>query len=112
MTRDESLAAFNALFTSKEIDPVAIEKFRTDMMTDYETFVTTQTTNDSLQSKVTELTETNTKLRDTNLQLIMMHPITSKEKDTSENANNESKELTEEEKQEVLDKVLAGFKRG
>lgn len=113
MTRDESLAAFNALFTSGEIDPVAVERFRTNMTTDYDTFATTHTANESLQSRIDELTQKNTELRDTNLQLIMMHPNSSSKPNTQDDADEpEPKEPTDDEKQEALDKVIAAFKRG
>lgn len=113
MTRDESLAAFNALFISGEIDPIAVEKFRTDMTSDYETLATTITTNESLQSRIDELTKKNTELRDTNLQLIMLHPNSASKPNAHDDAvEPEPKEPTEEEKQEALDKVISAFKRG
>lgn len=111
MTKEETLAAFNALFTSEQPDPLAIEKFRTDISTDYDTFETNSTALESFKSENEKLTATNKSLQEVNMKLIMLHPESINTKSKTEPITDPSDETepTDAEKQEALDEVLAGF---
>lgn len=112
MTKDETLTAFNALFASEKPDPLAIEKFRTDMLSDYDTFETNSTALETFKTQNEELTKTNKSLQEVNMKLIMLHPESINTKSNpapTDSSTEESTEPTDDEKQEALDKVLAGF---
>ena len=112
MTKDETLTAFNALFASEKPDPLAIEKFRTDMLSDYDTFETNSTALETFKTQNEELTKTNKSLQEVNMKLIMLHPESINTKSNPapiDSSTEESTEPTDDEKQEALDKVLAGF---
>lgn len=112
MTKDETLTAFNALFVSEKPDPLAIEKFRTDMLSDYDTFETNSTALETFKTQNEELTKTNKSLQEVNMKLIMLHPESINTKSNpapTDSSTEESTEPTDDEKQEALDKVLAGF---
>ena len=112
MTKDETLTAFNALFTSEKPDPLAIEKFRTEMLSDYDTFETNSTALETFKTQNEELTKTNKSLQEVNMKLIMLHPESINTKSNpapTDSSTEEPTEPTDDEKQEALDKVLAGF---
>ena len=112
MTKDETLTAFNALFASEKPDPLAIEKFRTEMLSDYDTFETNSTALETFKTQNEELTKTNKSLQEVNMKLIMLHPESINTKSNPapiESSTEESTEPTDDEKQKALDKVLAGF---
>ena len=112
MTKDDTLTAFNALFASEQPDPLAIEKFRPDMLSDYDTFETNSTALETFKTQNEELIKTNKSLQEVNMKLIMLHPETINTKSNPapiDSSTEESTEPTDDEKQEALDKVLAGF---
>lgn len=112
MTKDETLTAFNALFASEKPDPLAIEKFRTNMLSDYDTFETNLTALETFKTQNEELTKTNKSLQEVNMKLIMLHPESINTKSNpapTDSSTEEPTEPTDDEKQEALDTVLAGF---
>ena len=111
MTKEEFTSSFNALFTSDTPDPLAIEKFRSEALTDYDSFTTTQTAFETMKAENEKLTSSNKDLQEVNMKLIMLHPeaiIKSPKADTDPEPTHEA-ELSDEQKQEAMDKVLAAF---
>lgn len=114
MKKDEFLTAFNALFTSEQPDPLAIESLRSSVLADYDALSTAQTAVQSFTTTNENLTKENNTLRETNMRLIMLHPESinldkhNKDSDNSDQEG-ETKELTAAEKDAALDEVLKGF---
>ena len=112
MTKDETLTAFNALFAYAQPDPLAIEKFLTVILSDYYNFETNSTALETFKTQNEELTKTNKSLQEVNMKLIMLHPESINTKSNpapTDSSTEEPTEPTDDEKQEAIDKVLAGF---
>lgn len=111
MTKDEFVTEFNALFTSSAPDALAVEKLRNAVSEDYDTLLTAQTAVASFTSANEQLKSANKALQETNMKLIMLHPDsirTTQEKPLHEESSDETS-LTDEQKDEAMNKVLEGF---
>lgn len=111
MTREEFQSRFNEIISAENPDALAIEKFRSEVLADYDSLSTAQTAVTAFTAERDELTKTNKQLQETNMKLIMLHPESiGLNKNSDREMNNDEddeKELTTEEKDKVLSDVLA-----
>lgn len=75
MTKEEFINQFNTLVSAPTLDHAALATFRAQVEADYDASATTQTTLTTAQETITNLTNQNNQLKDTNLRLFMMNPI-------------------------------------